>query len=149
MGQIVVGVDGSASSLAALAWAIDEAKARQATVLAVHAWLAYSQVSPLESMSPVFLPGEGENIAGDILAEAVRKVVGDSAGDVVIEQRVIGGHPASALIDSSHDADMLVVGSRGHGGFLGLLLGSVSNQCVHHALCPVVVVRDQDQDEGK
>lgn len=147
MGQIVVGVDGSAGSLAALAWAIDEAKARHATVAAVHAWLAYSQVSPLESMSPVFLPGEGESIASDILAEAVRKVVGDGKAEVAIEQRVICDHPASALIDCSHDADMLVVGSRGHGGFRGLLLGSVSSQCVRHALCPVVVIRDRD--EGK
>ena len=148
MGRIVVGVDGSAGSLAALAWAIEEATFRKAAVVAVQSWLPYSQVSPLESMAPVFQAGEGEAIAKDLLADAVRKVVGDGTAEVVVEQRVFCDHPVSALLDASKGADLLVVGSRGHGGFLGLVLGSVSSQCVHHATCPVVVVRERKEGVG-
>lgn len=144
MGCIVVGVDGSAGSLAALRWAIEEAAFRKAKVVAVQAWLPYSQVSPIESMAPVFQPGEGEAIAKDLLAQAVAKVADGGHGEVIVEQRVFCDHPVSALLDASRGADLLVVGSRGHGGFLGLILGSVSNQCMHHATCPVVVIREQE-----
>jgi nucleotide-binding universal stress UspA family protein len=62
-------------------------------------------------------------------------------GDVNVERRVVEGAPAAVLVDESRDADLLVVGSRGRGGFAQLLLGSVSQQCAHHANCPVVIVR--------
>ncbi len=143
MGRIVVGVDGSKGSLAALAWAIEEASFRKATVVAVEAWLPYSSVSPLETMAPVFQQNEGEAIAKGALSESVERIKGDS--DVVIEQQVLCDHPVSALLEVSKGADLLVVGSRGHGGFLGLALGSVSSQCVHHATCPVVVIREQEE----
>lgn len=67
--------------------------------------------------------------------------VEDEAEGVEIEQRVVQGSAGGALVEAARDADLLVVGSRGHGGFVGLLLGSVSQQCVHHAPCPAVVVR--------
>ncbi len=147
MGCIVVGVDGSKGSLAALQWAIEEAAFRKAKVVAVQAWLPYSQVSPLESMAPVFQAGEGEAIAKELLARSVAKVAEGGHGEVVVEQQVFCDHPVSALLDASKGADLLVVGSRGHGGFLGLVLGSVSNQCIHHATCPVVVIRERDEDK--
>lgn len=74
------------------------------------------------------------------LAEAVAKVYPDKA-DPAIETKVPYGHPAQVLIDESKEADLLVVGSHGHGGFSGMLVGSVSIHCVTHASCPVVVVR--------
>jgi nucleotide-binding universal stress UspA family protein len=78
--------------------------------------------------------------AAAALDATVREAIPD-AGDVKIEQRVVEGAPGAALVDESQTADLLVVGSRGHGGFAQLLLGSVSQQCAHHAACPVVIVR--------
>ena len=70
----------------------------------------------------------------------IREMIPDS-GEVQIETRVIEGRPAATLVEESRGADLLVVGSRGHGGFTELLLGSVSHQCAHHAECPVLIVR--------
>lgn len=142
MGRVVVGVDGSAGSIEALAWAIEEAGLRNATVVAVQAWLPYAAISPLESMAPVFQASEGEAIAKRLLSESVEKALGDR--NIAVEQHVICDHPVSALLEASKGADLLVVGSRGHGGFLGLVLGSVSSQCVHHATCPIVVIHNRE-----
>ena len=78
------------------------------------------------------------------LDATVREAIPD-VSDVKIEQRVVQGTPGAALVDESHNADLLVVGSRGHGGFASLLLGSVSQQCAHHAACPVVIVRSKPE----
>jgi len=135
MERIVVGVDGSDHSRRALAWAIGEARARQAALVAVHAWhlpaAAASYAGPL--VDPKLLEEEAAKALADALASA-------DAHGVEVEQRVVRGGPAAALLDAAADADLLVVGSRGHGGFAGLLLGSVSQQVCHHAACPVVVV---------
>jgi nucleotide-binding universal stress UspA family protein len=150
MGVIVVGVDHSAGAKAALRFALEEARLRQATLRVVHAWqFGYIGATGLESLLPV-VGGELEDFrqsAAAALDETLREVVADADG-VTIERRVDQGAPAAVLVEESRGADMLVVGSRGHGGFAQLLLGSVSQQCAHHASCPVVIVRDTNGHGG-
>jgi nucleotide-binding universal stress UspA family protein len=136
MSVIAVGVDGSETSKRALRWALDEAQLRQATVRAVHAW--QYPVSEAWAGVPVNIYDVLEESAQEQLASIVDEVAGHDAKGV--EQVVVIGAAAGALLDSSRDAELLVLGSRGLGGFKGLLLGSVSQQCVHHATCPVVVI---------
>jgi len=143
MGLIVVGIDHSKGANAALQFALKEARLRQATLRVVHAWqFAYVGATGLEGMLPV-VGGEFEDFRQGgvvVLDEILREVVADTRG-VTIERRLDQGTPAAVLIEESRDADLLVVGSRGHGGFAQLLLGSVSQQCAQHAFCPVVIVR--------
>jgi nucleotide-binding universal stress UspA family protein len=138
--RIVVGVDGSEGSRRALAWAIEEAKLRQASVEAVYAWhLPYVPTGPFV---PVPVPGPEalESDAGLVLDRALQDV--DVRGLAApIEKTLVCDGAADALIQSAKGADLLVVGSRGRGGFAGLLLGSVSQQVAQHATCPVVIVR--------
>lgn len=141
---IVVGVDGSEESLRALRWAVDEGRLRRSVVQVVYVWhypTASSWVDPYGISSAYGLPEVDPEVerrrAEGRLAGLVAKVEG--AGEV--EEKLIEGHPAEALLFAAHDAELLVVGSRGHGGFAGMLLGSVSQACVHHARCPVVVIR--------
>ena len=134
-GTIVVGVDGSEPSIEALRQAATMASALGSTVTAVACWRyppAYDNFVALE-WSP-------EKDAAQVLEESLTRAYGDSrpAG---LRTLVKQGQPASVLIDESAVADMLVVGSRGLGGFTGLLLGSVSAACAAHARCPVLVVR--------
>jgi nucleotide-binding universal stress UspA family protein len=139
--KIVVGVDGSDSSRAALSWAADEAQIRGDYVVAVLAWMPTVIVAgPWPAMVPIPAPEEDEAEARKALATVVRDVLGHIP-KVEVEPRVMHGPPAPALIEAARDAQLLVVGSRGHGGFTGLLLGSVSQQCAQHADCPVVIVR--------
>lgn len=141
MNVIVVGVDHSADAKAALVFADEEARLRGASLHAVHVWqYGYIGYTGFEGG----LPAVGGDIkehqaaAEAALAATVREVLPKS--DAPIEQRVIQGTPAAVLVEESQGADLLVVGSRGHGGFAQLLLGSVSQQCAHHAECPVVIV---------
>lgn len=136
MSTIVVGIDGSDASKLALRWAVDEARLRKAAVRAVHVW-QYPASAAWAGMFVDFYD-ELARASVDFLEQAMAETVQDT--DVQIERRVVCGLPAASLVDASADADMLVVGSRGLGGFKGLLLGSVSHQCIHHATCPVVVV---------
>ena len=142
MNVIVVGVDHSPDANAALVFAEAEARLRGATLRVVHAWqYGYIGYTGFEGGMPA--------IGGDIkkmqaaaeaaLESSVSQAMGKS--DVKIEQRVVQGAPAAVLVEESRDADLLVVGSRGHGGFTQLLLGSVSQQCAHLSECPVVIVR--------
>jgi nucleotide-binding universal stress UspA family protein len=143
MGVIVVGVDHSAGAEEALRFAFEEAQLRQATLRTVHAWqFGYIGAPSLEGAVPVLGAelSEHRSAAGAVLDAMVREAIPD-AGDVEIERRVVEGAAAAVLVEESHGADLLVVGSRGHGGFAQLLLGSVSQQCAHHAECPVVIVR--------
>jgi nucleotide-binding universal stress UspA family protein len=138
--KIVVGVDGSDDSKRALAWACQDAHLDRSThITAVAAWLA-----TLPTASPWFvgydLPVDLTESTTSMLSDAVAAVVADAHLEVPIEQRVLCGSPGPTLIAESANADLLVVGSRGRGGFKGLLLGSVSHQVVTHAQCPVVVV---------
>ncbi len=136
---IVVGVDGSGSSKAALRWAIRQAKLTGAAVQAVTAWrfpVGYGMAT---------IDGGGvidfETSAKQILTEALAEVSGLDP-EVPVRPLVIEGHAAEVLLKAARGAELLVVGSRGHGGFTSALLGSVSMYCVLHAHCPVLVVRD-------
>jgi nucleotide-binding universal stress UspA family protein len=143
--MIVVGIDGSESSREALGWALEEARLRGSTLKAVYAWLP-PQIGgrgyvPPELLEPEVLRQVAQERLDGFVAE-----VGQSS-DVEIESVTVEGAAAKVLVGAAEKAELLVVGSRGHGGFAGLLLGSVSQQCAQHALCPVVVVRQRVQKD--
>jgi nucleotide-binding universal stress UspA family protein len=135
---IVVGVDGSPPSRTALSWAAAEAADHQADLLVVSVW-----EPPL--IPPMGNPGVGRAaVTSESAADDLVKVIRDELGDnppVLVQPRIAEGNPAHVLIESSEGADLLVVGTRGHGGFHGLLLGSVSQHVAAYAKCPVAVVR--------
>ena len=143
MARIVVGIDGSDHSKKALRWALDEARLRDASLDVVSAWML-----PVYATGYGFAPGDliDPKIIGDGAAaqldETVTEVTGD-ATDVTLTRKSVEGMAAQVLVEEAEGADLLVVGSRGRGGFAGLLLGSVSQQCAQHASCPVVIIRDQ------
>lgn len=141
--RIVVGVDGSGSAQRALEWAMRQAALTGAVVDAVMAWeypVNYGWVVADQDMQLA-------ELAQQTLEKAIA-AASHVAPDVVVRGHVLEQNPARALLDASEGADLLVVGSRGHGGFVGALLGSVSQHCVHHAPCPVLVVRDAADRRG-
>jgi nucleotide-binding universal stress UspA family protein len=135
--QIVVGIDGSPSSNGALNWAIRQAQLTGAGLEAVTAW-EYSV--PFGFVAPYGDDFDPDAEARLVLDRAIEEaVVGSPATEI---RRVVAeGNPARMLVAASENASLLVVGSRGHGDLAGLLLGSVSQYCVGHADCPVVVIR--------
>ena len=137
MGRIVVGVDDSQGGRAALAWALDEARLREAEVEAVLAWSYIAQEHPRDADE--FTPAYGEDEAQRLLEGIVAEIAGDTAG-VAVRAVVVNDLPARALLEQGADADLIVVGSRGRGGIAGLLLGSVSQKVAEDAVCPVVIV---------
>jgi nucleotide-binding universal stress UspA family protein len=165
MAKIVVGVDASPGALQALTWAADEARLRLATLEVVHAYHGQALAAPLYFPSQEALPGQatgGQRPPDQELDEAAEQradfqaavrrqaedlldgllgELGKSLEDVDVHRTVLEDrNPAEALVALSDDADLLVVGSRGRGGFSSLLLGSVSHAVVLHARCPVVVI---------
>ena len=139
---IVVGVDGSDSSREALRWAYDEAAHHSASITAVSCWHppAMPMTPPYGSLPPEGYAEQPRQEALDLLERFVSDLdVREPAVDV--RTAVEEGNPAEVLIERSKEADLVVLGSRGHGGFKGMLLGSVSQHLVAHAECPVVVVR--------
>jgi nucleotide-binding universal stress UspA family protein len=134
--RIVVGVDGSVPSKAALAWALGQARLTGAAVEAVIAWEFPSITGYPVLVSDV----DWEDLAARALGDAVAEVAADA--HVEIATKVRRGNAAEMLLEEAAGADLLVVGSRGHGGFVEALLGSTGQHCVHHATCPVVVIRD-------
>lgn len=136
--RIVVGVDGSAGSISALRWALDEARLRETSVELVHAWHLPALTLAAPYAAP-WISGDLEPQEAQVLEDAL-ELLGGESGDVEVDSTLVNGMVVKALIDISEDADLLVVGSRGRGGFKGLLLGSVSQQCAMHARCPVVIV---------
>jgi nucleotide-binding universal stress UspA family protein len=139
MNGIVVGVDGSAGAKQALAWALEEGRLRHADVDVVHVWsYPYYGTAPL--VPPLVdleaIKADAQELLDGIVADL------DTEG-VTVHAHLFEGPAARCLLDAAQDALMIVVGSRGRGGFAGLLLGSVSQQVVHHARCPVVVVADR------
>ena len=139
MARIVVGVDGSPAAAAALRWALDEAGLRRATLEVVHTWV-FPAIDELPGGAVDQLVSDLQRCATDVLDHVVDGIAGANP-DVEVVRRVLEGSPGRVLTEIAAGADLLVVGSRGRGGFAGLLLGSVAQQCVHHARCPVVVVR--------
>lgn len=140
--EIVVGVDGSAAALKALDWAIDEASRRGFSLRVIHTW----EVPPVGTLTgvPTFaLPEVMDDIKGQEMRATAEVLAGhrERYPDVTVRQSVERGSPVTALVDASEHAAMVVVGSRGRGGFVGLLLGSVSHGVVNQAKCPVAVVR--------
>jgi nucleotide-binding universal stress UspA family protein len=133
--RIVVGVDGSPASLGALTWAVRQASLTGAVVEAVTAW----QLPATYGGYPILAGTDWQADAQSVQDIAVKEALGDEATSLV--RRVDQGHTVRVLLDASADADLLVVGSRGHGGFTGMLLGSVSENVVAHAPCAVVVVK--------
>ncbi len=133
--RIVVGVDGSPASVHALEWAIRQAALTGSEVDAVCAWqfpVSYGWAVT------------DDTDYGALAADALEKAIAEARHanqEVRIRPHVLELNAAQALLDTAEGAQLLVVGSRGHGGFTGALLGSVSQHCVHHATCPVVVVR--------
>ena len=138
MERIVVGVDDSPQAAAALRWALEEARLHHASLAVVHAWL-FPVAGDVPGAAVDTLATDLERGAGELLDRVVDAAVGADAG-VKLERRVLEGAAGAALVAAAADADLLVVGSRGRGGFAGLLLGSVAQRCLHHAPCPVVVV---------
>ena len=136
---IVVGVDESSGAAEALRWAIAEARLRDAPLRAIHAYPYWAaQIGYYGELGLGI--AEMRSAADGVLARALARLGAEAEG-VEIERRIVPGQPADVLVAAATPDDLLVVGSRGHGGFAGLLLGSVSQRCVHHARCPVVVVR--------
>lgn len=138
--RIVVGVDGSHSSVLALRWAADEATLRQATLAVVHAWS--------DGNVGAGAPGSAFSVDIEAPQQAARAALDDvlaSASlpaELRIERHAVMGPGATVLLEAAAGADLLVVGTRGRGGVAGLLLGSVSHACIREATCPVVVVPD-------
>jgi len=139
MEKIVVGIDGSKGARQALEWAVAEARARGAGLVVVHAW----QQPTAALMSP-YAPLLADPAS---LVETAHKTMTDSLATVDLtglarepERRIVQGPAAPALLAAARDATLLVVGSRGRGGFAGLLLGSVSQQVAHESTVPVVII---------
>ena len=136
-GKIVVGHDGSASSQRALSWAARQAVLTGSTLEIVMTWewpTSYGWAVPVPT------DFDPESDIQKVLDSAVAGVLSEHPG-LRVEPRLINGHPAPVLVEASKDADLLVVGSRGHGEFVGMLIGSVSEHCATNAHCPVLIHR--------
>ncbi|MFB7169975.1 universal stress protein [Streptomyces sp. NPDC056254] len=140
--RIVAGVDGSPSSQAALGWAVRYAGLVGGKVEAVTAWEVPGEAS---WSAPAVDATFDEEDAERRPVEEVRTVLGED-GASLVHERLVHGHPVEVLVDAAKGADMLVVGSRGRGGFRRALLGSVSQQVALHASCPVTIVRPIEAD---
>jgi nucleotide-binding universal stress UspA family protein len=144
---IVVGVDGSDASAAALAWAAEEARLRSVPLVAVFAW-SFIPAQPIGDPGMLAVPAG--DLAGQLEAEseAARVILGEAVSEalaaepgVEVEQRLVEGDPGDALVAASESAALVVVGSHGRSGLKAALLGSVSRHVASHAACPVVVVK--------
>jgi nucleotide-binding universal stress UspA family protein len=148
---IVVGVDGSPASQAALRWAAEEAQIRGARLVAVHAW---SFLPPAPLAEPGMMPMPGIDYAGTIDAERsaveaeMDALLAEAFPDgppVAVERMLLERGAGDALEEAAREADLVVVGSRGRSGLTAALLGSVSKHVLQHAACPVVVVKAPDE----
>ncbi|MDQ0765543.1 universal stress protein [Streptomyces canus] len=145
-GPIVVGVDGSSAGAGAIAFALAEAALRGVDIVALHAWTTWNAPIPAPQDEAVPYANEPEALAaqeGRLLSEALAGYQETYPG-VSVKHEVVHGGTREALIEASRKAQLLVVGARGRGGFAALLLGSVSQAMLHHAHCPVAVVRSPD-----
>jgi len=137
---IVVGVDGSPNSRTALTWAAAEAADHGADLVVINVW-EHTLLPPAGSVSVSerYVADPSQRTAED-LVNVIKQELGENP-PVLVQPQVKQGNPAKVLIDQSENADLLVVGTRGHGGFRGLVLGSVSQHVAAYANCPVTVVR--------
>jgi nucleotide-binding universal stress UspA family protein len=142
--RIVVGVDGSDGSKAALRWAARQAELTGARLEAITGWEYPAFYGWAPAMPDDY---DYEALAARAQADAIDEVFGADR-PATMEAKVVARHPAEALVEASEGADLLVVGSRGYGGFADALLGSVSTYCVHHAHCPVTIIRPPDPKHG-
>ena len=140
--RIVVGVDGSAASNDALKWAAEYAALVGGELLALSVWEWPVSLGIALALPEGYSPRADSN---SVLANAIKDTLGESPA-VPIVSEVAEGSAAALLVEASEKATLLVVGSRGHGGFAGLMLGSTSEHCARHAVCPVVVVRHQSTE---
>jgi nucleotide-binding universal stress UspA family protein len=151
--MIVVGVDGSPGSDGALRWALAEARLRRVPVRVVNVYEPpqLAAIGPPTGAAGVLVPPAPEEelerlraaartTSQRVLDDAIERMGGDAKAGVEIERAVLEGSPAATLIDAGRSAELLVLGSRGRGGFVGLLLGSVSHQLAQHPPCPVVIL---------
>jgi nucleotide-binding universal stress UspA family protein len=146
MTEIIVGVDGSASSGSALTWAVREGGLRGLPVTALLAWGIFDQhhVHRSQHFSAVYSDVDAQQALRAYIARAL------PPEEVThVQRRVVNDIPSRALLDAAGEAALLVVGSRGRGGFAGMLLGSVSQHCLHHAPCPVAVIRGDGRPSGR
>lgn len=134
---VVVGVDGSPDSVRALRWAHDYAEQIGAPLRVVTAYTQPPNYGGLYGMGALTDPDRMAEDARRVLTDTVHEALGSGS---TVAAHTEEGHPARVLVTAAEGAAMLVVGSRGHGGFVGLMLGSVSQYCVTHATCPVVVL---------
>ncbi|MGW3989221.1 universal stress protein [Streptomyces sp. NPDC004830] len=144
-GPVVLGVDGSAAGAKAVDFAFAEAALRRAPLVALHSWTVWSPTGPaspdrrVPSVDPSnALAERAEHLVAEALADARERYP-----DVAVRREVVHGGPREALIGASRSAQLVVVGARGRGGFAGLVVGSVSQAVLHHAHCPVAVVRGE------
>jgi nucleotide-binding universal stress UspA family protein len=142
-GKIVVGVDGSPASAQALRWAVGQGRLTGGEVHAVISWLPPTVYDWGPAISDIDWAKDSRRALDDTIADTL-----DPDDAAKVQRHVIQGHPAQALTDAADDADLLVVGSRGHGGFTGMLLGSVSHHVIAHAPCPVVVIHGEAHGHG-
>jgi nucleotide-binding universal stress UspA family protein len=139
--MIVVGVDGSKSARGALAWALAEARLRGDVVRVVSAWcLSPSWYGGIGLA--LLVPEDSFRRAAEQAVDESLAALADDADGVRVERVILEGTAAEVLLEATKDADLLVVGSRGHGTLAGMLLGSVSQQVAHYASCPVVIFHD-------
>lgn len=136
--RIVVGVDGSEDSKLALRWAVEYARSFGAEVEAV----AAPEMHITAALTAAPTSEDYVRDAGERLDKAIAEVIGPDT-DVTITRRVVGDRAARALVQAARGAQLLVVGSSGQGELPGMHIGSTTNYCVHHAPCPVMVLRTQ------
>jgi nucleotide-binding universal stress UspA family protein len=144
-GPVLVGLDGSPTSEQALGYAVQAAARAGATLRAVHAWddlgVLHSPMAPAEALPVNEIQAAAHRMLAEQLASWQEKYP-----EIAVEGQVVHERPAAALIELGHQARMIVIGSRGRGGFARLFLGSVSQAVVRHATCPVVVCRGNPHD---
>ncbi|MGX6607001.1 universal stress protein [Micromonosporaceae bacterium Da 78-11] len=139
--RIIVGVDGSQGSKTALKWAMRQAGLTGATVEAIATWQDPAQYGTAYGWTSAAFEGDTYATAMvKALDDTIAEVTAQLPHPVTVLPQVIQGHAVEALLHAAAGAELLVVGSRGHGTFAGIVLGSVSQHCVQHAPCPVVVV---------
>jgi nucleotide-binding universal stress UspA family protein len=145
-GPVVVGVDGSPTSDLAIDFAMAEANLRGTELLAIHTWTHPVSTGPGDMQPLVYDLDEVTNEETRVLAEAIAGRC-DRYPDLKVNVQVLHGHAGRALVHASAEAELVVVGARGRGGLAGLLLGSVSQAVLHHADCPVAIVRPHRTDD--